>query len=326
VGRDHQPSAIRVSADFNGLGPGLTPGRTAVVLDTFGALRDLANAGVVLREGLPLVAHDASDETEDLEGHGVARYDPAHGWWIVEFDEVGVRCVPAGDRTWPSEFLCVSCRVDLAGELPAAGTRPGQVCSACGTPLLAPLAAPRLWTTGLAAPSSIDDVLAFLSALGAVPHLVRHHRLVAEAAIELCDGLSAAGMATFDRVEVLVGAALHDVGKVLHPDEMHRVGDAHERSGHRLLLEHGVPERFARHAWMHASWRGGAELEPVLVALADKLWKGKRVQELEEHAVRLLAHASGRDFWTVWNDAEAVFDGVAAAADWRLARSADGGG
>ena len=38
-----------------------------------------------------------------------------------------------------------------------------------------------------------------------------------------------------------------------------------------MLLEHGVPERFARHAWMHASWRGGAELEPVLVALADKL-------------------------------------------------------
>lgn len=172
-------------------------------------------------------------------------------------------------------------------------------------------------------PTTVDDALALLTELGAVPHLVQHHRLVAEAATELCDGLVAGGLGRFDRAEVLAGAALHDAGKTLHPDEMHGGGSEHERAGHRLLLDHGVSERVARHAWMHAAWDGLEELEPVLVALADKLWKGKRVADLEERAARLLAAASARDFWTAWSEVDAVFEGVAASGDDRLARSLD---
>jgi len=168
--------------------------------------------------------------------------------------------------------------------------------------------------------ASVESALALLVELGAPSHLVRHHQLVAEAGAELCDGLVAAGIDGFDRVEVLVGAALHDAGKTLHPHEMHGGSSEHERAGHRLLLECGVPERIARHAWTHAAWGDQEELEPVLVALADKLWKGKRVAALEEHAVRLLA--GGRDFWRVWGEVDPVFETVAAAGDERLMRSA----
>lgn len=107
-------SAIRIYADFNGLvhGP-KNPDRTAVVLDTFGSLRDLANAGVVLKEGLKLIAVDWSDETDDLEGHGTAEFDRERGWWVVEFDVQGVRDVPAGDRTPVTEFRCVSCQTAI---------------------------------------------------------------------------------------------------------------------------------------------------------------------------------------------------------------------
>ena len=81
-------SLPRIYADFNGLVRGVkNSDRTAVVLDTFGSLRDLANASLILREGLPLVAFDWSDDDEDLEGHGTAQYDHANGWWVVEFDE-----------------------------------------------------------------------------------------------------------------------------------------------------------------------------------------------------------------------------------------------
>lgn len=173
--------------------------------------------------------------------------------------------------------------------------------------------------------ATVEDALGLLVTLGAVPHLVQHHRLVAEAATELCDGLAAAGLARFDRQEVLVGAALHDAGKALHPAEMHGGGSEHERAGHRLLLDHGVPERLARHAWMHAAWHAQEELEPLLVALADKLWKGKRVADLEERAVGRLAAVSGRDVWAVWSEVDAIVEGVAASADGRLARSATGG-
>lgn len=171
------------------------------------------------------------------------------------------------------------------------------------------------------APTSVDEALALLVELGAVPHLVQHHRLVAEAAVELCEGLAEAGLDGFDRVEVVVGAALHDAGKILHPNEMHGGGNAHEPAGHRLLLEHGVPEILARHARTHAAWQGLDDLEPVLVALADKLWKGRRVAELEERVLQLIASGSGRDFWDVWSALAPAFEGVTARGDERLARS-----
>jgi DNA-directed RNA polymerase subunit RPC12/RpoP len=134
---------IRIYADFNGLvnGP-KTPGRTAVVLDTFGSLRDLANAGVVLREGLPLVAVDASDESEDLEGHGTAEYDPLNDWWVVEFDEEGVRYVLAADRTIVTEFKCVSCKTPLQDLIKSKGLRLGDTCPSCRTAIHAPMARP----------------------------------------------------------------------------------------------------------------------------------------------------------------------------------------
>ena len=61
-------SPTRIYADFNRLVKSpRDSGRTAVVLDTFGSLRDLCNAGLILSEGMPLIAVDWSDENEDLE-------------------------------------------------------------------------------------------------------------------------------------------------------------------------------------------------------------------------------------------------------------------
>ena len=139
----NQTNPIRVYADFNGLvyGP-KTPGRTAVVLDTFGSLRDLANAGVVLREGLPLVAFDESDESEDLEGRGTAEYDQANDWWVVEFDEEGVRYIPASDRKIVTEFKCVRCRTPLQDLIKSKGLRLGDICPSCGTAIHSPIASP----------------------------------------------------------------------------------------------------------------------------------------------------------------------------------------
>ena len=135
---------LRIYADFNGLvrGP-RNPERTAVVLDTFGSLRDLANAGVTLQEGLSLIAVDYSDEFEDLEGHGTAQYDRGNQRWVIEFDSEGVRDVPAGDRTPVSDFLCVTCRAPLGGAYPSGGFDAESSCRECGTPVLAPFNPPQ---------------------------------------------------------------------------------------------------------------------------------------------------------------------------------------
>ena len=134
---------VRIYADFNGLVQGpKNPERTAVVLDTFGSLRDLANAGVLLHEGLDLIVVDWSDENEDLKGQGTAQYDRENRWWVVEFDERGVRNVPAGDRSPVGEFQCVQCREPLGISSPSEAFDPGASCPACGTRVAVPFDPP----------------------------------------------------------------------------------------------------------------------------------------------------------------------------------------
>lgn len=164
----------------------------------------------------------------------------------------------------------------------------------------------------------VRAALALLDELGAPPRLLRHHELVVEAARAILDGLGALASGVDTRL-VLVGAAIHDAGKIVHPNEMNGPGNQHEPEGRALLTEHGVGEA-ARFCVTHAQWEhADVELEDLLVALADKLWKGKRVAELERRVVERLA--AGQSFWDVFVRADAVFERVAAGADDRLARS-----
>lgn len=143
-------TTYRIYADFNGLvhGP-KSVDRTAVVLDTFGSLRDLANAGIVLSEGLPLIAFDESDETEDLEGHGTAEFDHENNWWVVEFDQLGVRYVAAKDRSPVRDFRCVSCGFGLTDQIQKDGLKLGDICPVCRISVHAPIASPNLRVASL---------------------------------------------------------------------------------------------------------------------------------------------------------------------------------
>lgn len=159
------------------------------------------------------------------------------------------------------------------------------------------------------------EALELLRALGAPPRLVRHHELVVEAAEVLVSGLRPLLGTRADLQRVLLGAALHDVGKINHPTEMSVPGNAHERDGEALLLARGVEPSLARFCWTDM------ELEDLLVAAADKLWRGKRDDGLEQRLVEALGVASGRPGWDVFSEADEVFAAVAADGDERLARS-----
>ncbi|NVB42757.1 HD domain-containing protein [Pseudenhygromyxa sp. WMMC2535] len=168
------------------------------------------------------------------------------------------------------------------------------------------------------------DALAFLVELGVSAHLVRHHELVLEAAVELCDGLRRRLGARFDAGAVQIGAALHDAGKIEHPAELSGPGSAHEAAGRELLLAHGLPEHLARFCVTHGDWRAAPHtrsLEDLLVALADKLWKGKRQTELEALVLERLVAQLDLPKWRVFEIADGVFEAVAARGDDRLARS-----
>jgi hypothetical protein len=133
----------RIYADFNEfIHSPRNPERRAVPLDTMGSLRDLANAGVVLYDGMPLTIYADSDEDEDLEADTVAYYESAQKRWIAELDERGYRYVPAQDRGETPPFLCVRCRTPLDAVLARRGLRIGDRCPSCGEPIHRPIAPP----------------------------------------------------------------------------------------------------------------------------------------------------------------------------------------
>lgn len=143
------------------------------------------------------------------------------------------------------------------------------------------------------------EVAALLRELGAPPRLAAHLRAVHDVAVELVEWVRGrCPDLVFDRDAVLFGAATHDVGKVLHPGELVGGGSAHEAAGRELLLRHGVAAARARFAATHASWDDpAATVEDLLVSTADKVWKDKRVTDLEDRLVRALAEATGREPW-----------------------------
>ena len=123
-----------------------------------------------------------------------------------------------------------------------------------------------------------------------------------------------------DRDAVLFGAATHDIGKVVHVEELSGPGSTHEPAGHALLLARGVQERLARFARTHASWtEPGIGVEDLLVSVADKVWKAKRVPDLEHLLVDRLVAASGGPGWQVFLALDDELDRIAAGADDRPA-------
>lgn len=164
-------------------------------------------------------------------------------------------------------------------------------------------------------------VVELLVRLEAPPRLGAHLRAVHDAAWQLTGALREGFPALeFDRDAVLVGAAVHDAGKVVHPGELSGPGSAHEAAGYELLLAHGFGEEVARCARDHASWgRPDIRLVDLLVSLADKAWKAKRVPELERLVLDRMCAAGGVEPWQAFLVLDGVLDAVAARADARLA-------
>jgi hypothetical protein len=171
-------------------------------------------------------------------------------------------------------------------------------------------------------PRSADEALALLRTLGAPPRLILHHELVVEAATALVAGLREAFDFSFDDGLVLVGAALHDAGKIEHPAELDEPGSEHAENGFALLTRAGIEPTVARFCRTHTSWQDEkVEFEDLLVALADKLWKGKRDDELERRVCQTIQAATNLAAWEVFDRADRVFATIAARGDQRLARS-----
>ncbi|HMC58410.1 MAG TPA: hypothetical protein VKJ01_04380, partial [Candidatus Solibacter sp.] len=59
----------------------------------------------------------------------------------------------------------------------------------------------------------------------------------------------------------------------------------------------------------------------LVVALADKLWKGVRDSELEERVINLVASNLGMDRWELFVELDTAFEVIAGDGADRLERS-----
>lgn len=160
-----------------------------------------------------------------------------------------------------------------------------------------------------------------LNRLGASDRLLAHALLVTEVAEMIVAYVQERGF-ELDSDLIYLGAAVHDAGKIIHPNELNEPGNNHEPAGQKLLLEHGVQENVARCCMSHARYNEMEVcIEELVVALADKLWKGKRVPELEEMIITIVTRSLGKDQWDLFSELDICFEKIAAQGDWRLKRS-----
>ena len=163
-----------------------------------------------------------------------------------------------------------------------------------------------------------NEALLLLNELGARPRLLYHGQTVGSAADTVVDRLQGLGV-NCDIQLIQMGAILHDVGKVQHPQELSQPGMLHEQAGEALLLSHGVQPELARFCVTHAQWNlPGVSLEEQVVALADKLWKGKRESNLELIVIDEVAARLGRSRWDIFEALDNTFESFAATGAERL--------
>lgn len=161
-----------------------------------------------------------------------------------------------------------------------------------------------------------------LETFKAPPRLIAHLVLVHDAAAEILEAIQTRWPALkIDADIFLFGAAIHDIGKILHPNELTSSGNRHECDGPSLLQQYGVTLERSRFALTHGIWHQEArlELEDLLVALADTVWKGSRIPDLESKVARRISAMLLLEEWEVFLSLDDIISRIADSGEERLA-------
>ena len=169
--------------------------------------------------------------------------------------------------------------------------------------------------------NSPDEAISLLKQLGASTRLIKHLELVGQAGDQVISKLEELEI-KFDKSFVQLGISIHDAGKIIHPEELSKGGNLHEAAGENLLLKHGVDERLARCCQSHSKYNIiSVSFEELLIALSDKLWKGKRESDLELRIIDGAAAILRTDRWSLFETLDSCFEEIASTGDTRLSHS-----
>jgi hypothetical protein len=161
-----------------------------------------------------------------------------------------------------------------------------------------------------------EEIEVLLEKLNAPENLKEHLQIVYKTAYKLIEALQNEWHnLVINEKEILFGAATHDIGKVLAENELYGKGSKHELLGETLLMKNGFSANFARFARTHGNYQAEyLQLEDLLVILADKIWKGKRINLLEEQISKIISAKTGIDFWTTNAQLDAIISDICYAS------------
>jgi HD superfamily phosphodiesterase len=146
-----------------------------------------------------------------------------------------------------------------------------------------------------------DPVIQLLKSAKAPERLVAHLTLVHDVATKLTKKVRREYPALlFDEQAVLFGAATHDIGKASFPAELVGPGSMHEECGAEILKQFGIPDPLARFPRTHAVWSEQSTIEDLLVSVADKIWRGKRQEDLERILFQRVSLQLSKPEWEVF--------------------------
>ena len=165
---------------------------------------------------------------------------------------------------------------------------------------------------------TLEDAYLLLQQLDTPNELLIHIKLVQEAAKLLIQKYYSLGLPV-DKNFILIGVVIHDIGKIKHTYELFAPGDKHEKDGEILMLNHGIEPKLARCCVSHAQWKNmDCSFEELTVALADKLWRGKRVKELELEVINHITKLLSCEKWKLFLEMDTTFEKIASGGDERL--------
>ena len=151
------------------------------------------------------------------------------------------------------------------------------------------------------------------------PRLYAHSLLVHDVANKLIEAITGTwNNLNIDENLVFFGAAIHDIGKCIHTNELSEKGHKHEQEGTSLLISLGVPEEKAKFAAVHATWSKKSTIEELVVSLADKIWKGSRIQDLEDLLIEKIASEIKIEHWEIFSLLDSIIENITKDADKRL--------
>lgn len=86
-----------------------------------------------------------------------------------------------------------------------------------------------------------------------------------------------------------------------------------------MLVDYGIKENLARFTITHSNWENeNLKIEDLIVSLADKIWKGQRIDNLEEKVIAKISLFTNIDYWTVYLKIDNIISQIINGSDKRL--------